>query len=161
MSTILVSGALANKHLNGGEAWVRLNWILGLKKLGFDVFFVEQISRESCVEAAGTVTPFEKSVNLAYFKEVTEQFGLSGMSALLYERGEQVHGLSYGQLLELADGADLLVNISGHLTFEPLLRRVRRKAYIDIDPGFTQFWHAAGNLRLAGHDFYFTIGEHI
>src|SRR2546428_7881354 len=112
MSTILVSGALANKHLNGGEAWVRLNWILGLKKLGFDVFFVEQISRKSCVDPAGIVTPFEKSVNLAYFKEVTEQFGLSGMSALLNERGEQVHGLSYGQLLELADRADLLVNIS-------------------------------------------------
>jgi hypothetical protein len=43
------------------------------------------------------------------------------------------------------------------------VRRLRRKAYVDIDPGFTQFWYAAGaeGLRLDGHDFYFTIGENI
>jgi hypothetical protein len=43
------------------------------------------------------------------------------------------------------------------------LRRLRRKVYIDLDPGFTQFWHAAGSAgpRLAGHDSYFTIGENI
>lgn len=163
MKTIFVSGALANKHLNGGEAWVRLNWVLGLKRLGFHVCFVEQIGRESCIDLTGAVTPFEKSVNLAYFKKVTEQFGLSSSAALIYENGAQVHGLSLGQLLELADSADLLLNISGHLTYEPLLGRLRRKAYIDVDPGFTQFWHAAGNpgSHLAGHDFYFTIGENI
>ena len=39
----------------------------------------------------------------------------------------------------------------------------QRKVYIDIDPGFTQFWHAEGNAgtRLAGHTDYFTIGENI
>jgi hypothetical protein len=43
------------------------------------------------------------------------------------------------------------------------MRRLRRKAYVDIDPGFTQFWYAAGHegLRLDGYDFYFTIGENI
>jgi hypothetical protein len=35
--------------------------------------------------------------------------------------------------------------------------------YLDLDPGFTQFWHAAGHLgsNLAGHDAYFTIGANI
>jgi hypothetical protein len=42
MKTALVSGAIANKPLNGGEPWIRLSWILGLKRLGFDVYFVEQ-----------------------------------------------------------------------------------------------------------------------
>jgi hypothetical protein len=57
----------------------------------------------------------------------------------------------------------LLVNISGNLTWTPLLERVRRRAYIDIDPGFTQFWHEAGTggAGLAGHDSFFTIGERI
>ena len=59
--------------------------------------------------------------------------------------------------------AELLVNITGHLTLEPLLRRMRRKAYLDLDPGFTQFWHASGDAgpRLGGHDSYFTVGENI
>src|SRR5262249_31664641 len=84
-------------------------------------------------------------------------------SALIYGDGEQIHGTSCRRLLELANTADLLVNISGHLAFEPVLDQLGRKAYIDIDPGFTQFWHVTNNAgaHLSGHDFYFTIGENI
>ena len=53
MAIVVVSGALANKCWNGGEAWVRLNWILGLKKLGCQVFFIEEIQGKHCVDAAG------------------------------------------------------------------------------------------------------------
>ncbi len=156
MSIIVVSGAIANKHFNGGEAWVRLSWILGFKKLGFGVYFLEQIERETCVNAVGTRSTFDDSVNLAYFKQVIEQFGLAGSSALIYNNGEKIWGMTYGELLDLAEASDLLVNISGHLTHEPLMHRLRRKAYIDIDPGFTQFWHASRNkgARLSGHDFF-------
>jgi len=163
VTTIVVSGALANKCRNGGEAWVRLNWILGLKKLGCRVYFVEEIQRQNCVDATGAVATFEQSVNLAYFRHITEQFGLAGSAALIYENGEQIHGLGYAELLDLAPTADLLVNISGHLVSQPLFGRFRRKAFIDIDPGFTQIWHAAGNpgARLAGHDVFYTIGENI
>jgi hypothetical protein len=163
MTTVVVSSAIANKYLNGGNAWTVLSWVLGLKKLGFRVHFLEQISRESCVNTAGAMTAFENCVNLAYFKRIVEEFGLSGSAALIYENGEQIHGSTYAELLDLAEGAELLINITGHLTLEPLMRRLRLKAYVDLDPGFTQFWYAAGNAgpRLAGHDFYFTIGENI
>lgn len=163
MTTVIVSGAIANKHLHGGEAWVRLSWALGFKRLGFQVYFVEQIGRETCVDAAGNIVPFADSENLAYFKRITEQFGLSGSAALVYEQGEQVSGVTYAELLDIAAAAELLVNISGHLALEPLMRRFRRKAYVDIDPGFTQFWHVdpGTGFQLGGHDFYFTIGENI
>ena len=57
--TILVSGAMANKHRNGGEAWVRLNWLLGLRRLGCRVHFVEHIDAATCVDAAGAPAPFQ------------------------------------------------------------------------------------------------------
>jgi len=163
MAIVVVSGALANKCFNGGEAWVRLNWILGFKQLRFSVYFLEQLDRKSCVDAQGRETAFEDSVNLAYFKQVTEQFGLSGAAALIYDNGAQVYGLTVAEILELAEAADLLVNISGHLSLASVMSRVRRKAYIDIDPGFTQFWHsdASTEFKVGGHDFYFTIGENI
>jgi hypothetical protein len=163
MTTVVVSSVIANKPLNGGNAWAVLSWVLGLKKLGFRVCFVEQIGRESCVDATGAVAAIEQSVNLAYFERIMEQFGVAGSAALIYEDGEQVYGLTYAELLELAEAADLLVNITGHLTLEPLMRRLRRKAYVDFDPGFTQFWHASGDTgpRLANHDYYFTVGENI
>ena len=53
--------------------------------------------------------------------------------------------MSYREMLDVAEGADLLLNISGHLTLEPLMRRLRRKAYLDLDPGYTQFWYASGD----------------
>jgi hypothetical protein len=159
----IVSGALANKYGNGGATWTRLSWALGFKALGWRVCFVEQIDRASCRDAAGQVAEFEECLNRAYFARVTEQFGLAGSAALVYEGGEQTYGLAYSELLEVAGRADLLVNITGHLTLEPLLRRIRRKAYVDLDPGYTQFWHAAGQpgARLEGHEVYFTVGENV
>jgi hypothetical protein len=163
MTAIVVSGAIANKLFNGGAAWTRLNWILGLHKLGFDTYFIEQIERQTCVDDAGNPASFECSANLAYFQRIMQQFGLQDKAALVYGDGQSVAGLPYSEILEIAESAALLVNISGHLSIENLKNRFRRKVYIDLDPGFTQFWHAAGNLapRLSGHDCYFTVGENI
>ena len=41
------------------------------------------------------------------------------------------------------------------------MARFRRKAYVDLDPGFTQIWHETGHLRVGGHDAYFTVGTNI
>src|SRR6476659_8073357 len=107
---------------NGGATWTRLSWLLGLKRLGYQVYFVEQIGRESCRDAQGAVAPFEHCRNLAYFAQVAAEFGFADVAALIYEDGAQVHGLRYSELLEIAEAASLLINISGHLTLEPLLR---------------------------------------
>jgi hypothetical protein len=163
MSAAIVSGALANKYRNGGGAWERMSWVTGLRRLGFDVYFVEVIAPESCVSARGDRAGLAESVNLDWFRRVTDSFGMGDRSALVLAGGEHCAGIPWRQLLEVAESAELLVNLSGHLTLEPLLRRIRRKAYVDVDPGFTQFWHADPNtpFDLAGHDFYFTVGENI
>jgi hypothetical protein len=163
MTVLVVSGALANKPLNGGEAWVRLNYILGFRKLGFDVYFIEEIQPEICRDEFGQPSSFESSVNLSYFKEVTETFGLAGRTALLCGADGHGYGLCGNELLDVCASACLLLNISGHLSQRELKDSFKLKAYIDLDPGFTQFWHADGNLgaRLHGHDYYFTVGENL
>ena len=94
---------------------------------------------------------------------MVERFGLGGRASLLYEGGREAAGVPLAELLPVAQEARLLVNISGHLDLEPLMSRLRRKAYVDLDPGFTQFWHAdgTGGARLEGHDVHFTVGENI
>jgi hypothetical protein len=163
MEIIIVSGALANKNRNGGGAWERLSWVLGLRRLGFDAYFVEQISAENCVDARGQVVPFAESVNLSWFQSVTEWFDLAGRAALVDVSAQQCAGMPLDQLLETMKAAELLVNLSGHLTHAALVEQVRRKVYVDVDPGFTQFWHADSNVpfTVAEHDEYFTIGENI
>jgi len=163
MKTVIVSGALANKAGQGGESWVRLNWLLGFRELGWDVHFIEQIARETCVDAAGKPAAFAVSVNRAYFEQVTQEFGFADSATLIYDGGAEFFGASASQLATLAARTDLLVNIGGHLLYEPVFAGVRRRAYVDIDPGFTQFWTAQGNpgAHLAGHDVFFTVGENI
>jgi hypothetical protein len=146
---IIVSGALANKAGHGGEAWVRLNWVLGFQALGFRVLFLEQL-------AGG---PDRAAVE--YFRGVTERFGFADSAALIDGDGNTLCGVSLQRIREFTTEADALINISGHLTLGPVFERVRQRVY--VDPGFTQFWHAQGNAgaRLAGHDRFFTIGENI
>jgi hypothetical protein len=157
----VVSGAIANKLHTGGAAWTRLSWALGLKALGFEVAFVEQIHRDCCVDRLGRPRAFDHSANLEYFREVTEQFGLSDLATLTCDDGA-TYGLTASALEDLLRSAVALVNISGHYR-HPSLESIPRRVYIDLDPGYTQFWHAAGTpgLRLEGHNFYYTVGENI
>ena len=161
MATVLVGGAVANKLHNGGEAWVRLSWIRGLQQLGLDVWFVEQIDSATCVDADGNPAPFAESENRRYFDAVMAEFGLTERASLLFEGGRESSGASLADLTTVAADAGLLINISGHLRVPELTTAVRRRAYIDLDPGFTQFWHADGWTGLADHDTYFTVGENI
>jgi hypothetical protein len=160
---VIVSGAIANRPGNAGGSWVRWSWMRGLERLGCQVFLLDQIRSDQCVDEAGAPARFEDSANLAYFQRVVSAFGLEGRAALISEDGLHVSGARLSDLDDMAGAADLLVNITGHLSSNRLLHRIRRRAYIDIDPGFTQYWHAAGiaGTRLDNHDLFFTIGEHI
>jgi hypothetical protein len=162
MALVVVSGAIANKLNQGGEAWVRLSYVLGLRRLGFDVYFLEQISHSACVDALGGPAAFKSSANKAYFDDVMDSFALADR-ATLTPIDDNGCALVDDDVMELAASAEALINVSGHLSAEPLFHQFRKRVFVDIDPGYTQFWHAAGNsgARLAGHDWFFTIGENI
>jgi hypothetical protein len=148
VARILVSGAIANKPLSGGEAWVRLSWLRGLRRLGHEVCFVEQI------ESA-------EPVNLETLRAAVAALAPDCPVALLSD-GRSLDGLTLEEATAWASGADLLVNISGHLEIEAIKAGPRRRAYIDVDPGFTQIWaEEGGDARLDGHDTFFTVGENI
>lgn len=163
MATAIVSGALANKPFNGGEAWVRLSWVLGLRRLGFDAYFVEQLAAADCVAESGEPADFASCANRAYFESAVEDFGLGDRAGLLYEGGRANSGLGLVELGDLAADADLLINISGHLTAAEILTRPRTRLYVDLDPGFTQAWHADERIAftLGGHDHYATVGLNV
>jgi hypothetical protein len=163
MPPVVVAGALASKWRNGGEAWVRLSWLRAFQQIGFDVYFVEQIPEAGLVDAFGAPAAWDEAANPDYFAGVMAEFGLENRSSLLYAPGNRWAGIPPKELEAVTAEAELLVNISGNLTLQPLLNRFRRRVYVDIDPGFTQYWHVQGRLgrTLEDHDFHFTIGENI
>jgi hypothetical protein len=140
----IVSGAVASKPGSSGEAWLQLSYFFGLRRLGLDVRFVEQLAAPD-PEAS------------TWFAAVMDWLGIRDKAVLLDG------GVVPDELLEFAGGADLLVNYAGHLTAEPLRSMPRVKAYVDGDPGYTQIWQASGidGARLERHDVYFTVGLNV
>ena len=81
MTSVVVAGALASKAGNGGEAWVRLSYALGFRRLGCDVRLVE--------EAPGAAPEA-----LAYARAVGDRFGLDYGSADEAEGGDVLVNVS-------------------------------------------------------------------
>jgi hypothetical protein len=143
----VVAGAVASKAGNGGAAWTRLSWARALEHLGFDVHLVEQLRGEP---AAGAEQWFAEAVTAA---------GLGARSTLLRADGTTAWGLTAAELGDLAAGAAVLFNISGHLTLPEVCGRVGATVFVDLDPGYTQVWDAEGTAPLARHDHWFTVGQ--
>src|SRR5687768_15547456 len=78
--TILLSGMIAADPQQGGATWAVLQYVLGFRRLGHDVFFVEPVAAKA-VRPAGS--PLAASDNAAYFRRVVADFGLADRAALL------------------------------------------------------------------------------
>jgi hypothetical protein len=159
----LLAGAVANKPLNGGEAWVRLNWLLGLRRLGFDAYFVEQLEAGAAIGDDGRPCDPARSVNRRHLEAVMEEGGLGDRWALLDERGESIAGLGGTEIGAVAAEAEILFNHSGHLGEGPLRSAPRHRVYVDLDPAYTQVWSDDRSLAfsIAGHDSHVTVGLNV
>lgn len=157
---ILVSGMIAGDPWQGGATWAVLQYVLGLQRLGHEVYLVEPIGQNAIRPASA---PLADSENAVYFRKVTDAFGLSQQAALLDPQARQTVGLSYQQLRALASSTDLLFNISGMLRDEKLISAIPIRVYLDLDPAFNQLWHAVQgiDMRFAAHTHFVTIGQAI
>src|SRR5688572_26060629 len=114
--TILISGSLAQRPGAGGHAWVFLQYLLGFKRLGFDVLFLDWLNDKMCVDRAGQTCTAEDSWNLEYLSCVLEQAGLHQSWSLNYNNGQQTFGLGRSKVLEKASDALFILNVMGFLT---------------------------------------------
>src|ERR1700722_19256661 len=92
--TILVSGMLVGDQHQGGATWAVLQYLLGLARLGHDVYLVEPLAA-TALRPAGA--PLGESINAAYFRQVCADFGLEQSAALLQAGTRQTVGLPYEQ----------------------------------------------------------------
>jgi hypothetical protein len=154
--TVVVAGALAQRPGYGGHTWVFLQYLLGFRRLGFDVVFVDWLSEEMCGGAVG------ESEGARYLSTVMDHFGLADDYALLDERGDSVAGIDRSSLRDRLARSSFLLNVMGYLDDEELLAAAPRRVFLDIDPGFAQMWRDLGLADpFAGHDVFVTIGENI
>jgi hypothetical protein len=137
-------------HGGGGHLWAYLSWALGLRALGCRVLWLDWLpSAAAARERQAAVLEFQRSLQRHDLVLAVDL--LSGEA-----RPAALDAVCPG--LEAAAEADLLLNLRYGLGAD-VVRRFRRSALVDIDPGLLQVWMHEGHIDVAPHDRYFTIGE--
>ncbi len=158
---IVVSGLIAQYPL-GGVAWDYLQYVVGLARLGHDVYYLEDTGLWPYNPEEGGLAR-ESTFTVGYLATLMSRFGLSDRWAYRFPHKEQWFGLEDGKRAEVIASADLLVNVSSALARPSEYRAVRRLAYVDTDPVFTQVKLARGQpdfrKLIDEHDVLFSYGE--
>jgi hypothetical protein len=159
MATVAVSGALAQRPGRPGHAWVFLSYLLGFRRLGHDVLFIDRL--DSGIHPPADPAPAH-SAQARWLAQAMSLGGFDDRYAALIGDSDETIGLSRRQLLEELQGSAFLLNVNGFLADEELLAAAPRRVYLDIDPGFAQIWEAQGLAdSFAGHDDFVTVGSNI
>ncbi len=137
----------------GGHFWVYLNWALGLRANGCRVHWLEPVP--------DGIADDELGQRIETLRDRLAPYGLDDSIAVVaWTRAEPEtppppRCAAFG---DVAAAAALLINFTYAMP-SSVLRRFRRTALVDIDPGLTQLWLANGQMRMAPHSIYFTTGE--
>jgi hypothetical protein len=147
---VLVSGMVAGVPHHGGASWAVLQYVLGLRELGHDAMLVEPVE-------AGAL---DDGTRVAYFRAVCEEFGIAERAAMLEAGSKRTAGVPYGDVRSFAGAAEVHLNVAGMLRDEELVGRIPVRAYLDLDPAFTQLWQEVEgiDMGLDGHTHFVTVG---
>jgi hypothetical protein len=151
--TAVVSGMIAGTPRQGGATWAVLQYLLGLRRLGYDVLFVEPVGSQ---DLGG-------SESARYCREVMHRFGFDGRWALVQPGRLETVGLSRSELRAAAREANVLINVSGMLADADVLEQTATRVYLDLDPAFVQLWQEVENIdmRFDAHTHFVTIADTI
>jgi hypothetical protein len=157
---VVVSGMICAQPRQGGATWAVLQFLLGMRRLGWRVHFVETLDRAFLAPAGASL---ERSDNAAYLAATMSAFALDGCWTLLQRDGAASAGVPRCVLERLCSGADLLLNLSGSLTDAELIAGPAVRVYVDLDPAFTQLWQEVQGIDMGfdRHDRFVTVGQAI
>lgn len=160
---ILFAGIIA-RYPFGGVTWCSLMYLLGLRALGHEVFYIEDTG-ECVYDPVQNTRATDPSYGTAYINDALAPFGLGDRWSFVNYDGSY-HGRSKEDVVRYAQDADLFVNLSGGSWFwRDEYARIPRKIFIDSDPAFTQLaiakaepWYVAFFRQF---DRLFTFGANI
>jgi len=148
-----------------GVTFQFLHYLIALRRLGYDVYYVEDSGRWIYDPKLNDLSP-DPTGNVAAVVPVLEAHGFAGRWAFRGKYpGGQCYGLTDAQLDELYRDADAFLNVTGAQEIRDEHLQVKRRIYVESDPFASQVKVAkgdAGMIRtLEAHHVLFTFGENI
>lgn len=148
-----------------GVTYQFLHYLLGLRKLGYDPYYIEDSGRWVYDPKINEFSP-DVTGNLAMVTPWLESIGLKDRWAF---RGNYPDGKCYGMsesaILELYKEADGFLNVTGAQELRPEHMACKRRIYVESDPFASQVKVAKGEKgmidMLEAHDAHFSFGENL
>jgi hypothetical protein len=155
---------LAGRYPLGGIGWQAAHYVLGLARLGHDVYYVEDSGAHPYDPRVKSVVE-DSSYGVAFLADVMARFGLADRWAYVDAVTGICHGLSRERLRDVYREADGLLNVCGATQLKEEHLRCPVRIYVETDPVFEQIRVAEGDRRaieaLEEHTHHFTYGENL
>jgi len=162
---IVVTG-LIGQYAFGGVTWDYIQYVLGFRALGHDVWYLEDTS-------AWAYDPLKQepsadcSHNTGYLDRVMREFDMG--DRWIYRNGADgtYHGVpDAGEVESILTSADVLANVSGACWLRDPTAAIPIKLFLDGDPMFTQISLAVAPdsefaARVSLHDRHYSFGLNI
>lgn len=141
---IIFAGTIGRSGL-GGQAWAVLQYLLGFRALGHEVYYLEDCGRSSWVYIWEKEDwTHELDYPAAYVHACLEPFGFG--ERWIYRDNYRSLGMPLPDFIEICRNADLLVmRATPFWNWREEYDLPKRRAFIDVDPGFTQITIANGD----------------
>jgi hypothetical protein len=148
-----------------GVTFQFLHYLLGLRRLGYDVYYVEDSGRWIYDPRLNDLSP-DASANVEAIAPILQAHGLGDRWAF---RGAYPGGRSYGMseiaMRDLYETAEGFLNVTGAQELRDEHLQIPRRIYVESDPFASQVKVAKddeGMIRtLRQHDTLFTFGESV
>lgn len=148
-----------------GVTYQFLHYLMGLRRLGYDPYYVEDSGRWIYDPLSFEFSP-DASGNIAAVAPILETHGFANRWAF---RGNYPGGRCYGmteeQLLQLYRQADAFLNVTASQELREEHMACPRRIYVESDPFAVQIKVAQGDeptiKALKAHDTLFTFGENL
>ncbi len=161
MARIVVGSYAVRYPLGGILSWL-LQWLVGLQRLGHDIYLVEKSGYpDSCYDPSRNVASDDCSYGLAIVGGLLARFGL-GDKWYYLDAQWRYHGLPPGRVQELFRSADLFIDM-GLYEWLAEAADVERRVLLDGEPGITQIKMATGLAVTGPRDYshFFTNGLNV
>jgi hypothetical protein len=160
---IIVFG-LAFWYPLAGVTFQFLHYLIGLRRLGWDVYYVEDSSRQVYDVSTQLFTyDWDSTGNVERVGRVLDEHGFEGKWAARCRIDNFIWGMTPSELAELYRTADAFLHVCGGQEMLDEHLRIPRRVYVETDPVITQIRVAekdAGQIALLdAHDTHFSYGE--
>jgi len=149
----------------GGMIWQVLHYLVALRRLGYDVWYVED-SHELVYDPVSFNLSSKCEANVERVREVMDAVGLGGRWVFRIPMTQTFSGsLDENGLSRLYADCDAAFNLCGAQDLREAHDVIQRRVYIETDPVLIQVAIASGNQKLIDkldrYDCLFTYGENL